>query len=446
MCDPFKFCFIYYIYVKKNTVYLVFYTTCKLLTFSFTGICGIFFRVRLATEQLESSGRAEESSDDDETGPQHIHSERPQQAAHNPLSRRMKLKQDNSEKYNQVKESDRVRASIYRQTLSLEKKQELREKGQLRMIRYREKKASEPKPKLTATEIRKMRKKWREEKRRQRKAMSPGKKLSTKKRKIIKSALGLSPNSFSDLLHEMSPRKKEMIQTHKTAKRELFQDISLSVAEYVQDLKKKKGKKARLKMRVITNALKFRAKRLHSVRKQVGINRSTWKKYSQVRESEIVSLKQKTRSDALPEDVVESVHKVYEEHSTNLPLQRTVKKGVERKVLHSSTKRIHSDFKEKNPTTPVSLSKFYELRPKTCLTMNKMKFEGCLCEYCINIEFKVIHLQKTFTVQSVSKAKIFAPEEWYSCRELSVVAKNSEVLTWGLQQLLKVRKCNSQYP
>ena len=386
-----------------------------------------------------------DSSDDDETGLQDIHSERPQHAAHS-LSRRMKLKINDPEKYKKVKESDRVRASIYRRTINETKKQGAREKARLRMIRYREKKASEPKPKLTATEIRKRRKKWREEKRRQRKAMSPGKKLSTKKRKIIKSALGLSPNSFSDLLHEMSPRKKEMVQTHKTAKRELFKDISLSVAEYVQDLKKKKGKKARLKMRVITSALKFRAKRLHSVRKQVGINRSTWKKYSQLRESEIVNLKQKTRSDALPEDVVESVHKVYEEHSTNLPLQRTVKKGVERKVLHSSTKRIHSDFKEKNPTTPVSFSKFYELRPKTCLTMNKMKFKGCLCEYCINIEFKVIHLQKTFTVQSVSKAKILAPEEWYSCRELSVVAKNSKVLTWGLKQLLKVRKCNSQYP
>ena len=186
----------------------------------------------MATEQLESSGRAVDSSDDDETGLQHIHSESPQHAAHS-LSRRMKLKINDPEKYKKVKESDRVRASIYRQTINETKKQEAREKGRLRMVRYREKKASEPKPKLTATEIRKRRKKWREEKRRQRKAMSPGKKLSTKKRKTIKSALGLSPNSFSDLLHEMSPRKKEMVQTHKTAKRELFKDISLSVAEYV---------------------------------------------------------------------------------------------------------------------------------------------------------------------------------------------------------------------
>ena len=204
--------------------------------------------------------------------------------------------------------------------------------------------------------------------------MSPGKKLSMKKRKIIKSALGLSPKSFGDLLHEMSPRKKQVGETHKTAKRELFKNISLSVAEYVQDLKK--GKKARLKMRVITSALKFRAKRLHLVSKQVGINRSTWKKYSQLTESEIVSLKQKTRSDTSPVDVVDSVNKACEENSNNLPFQKTVKKGVERKVLHSSTKRIHSDFKEKNPTTSVSFSKFHELRPKTYLTKNNEDARG----------------------------------------------------------------------
>ena len=192
MCDSIKFCFIYYIYVEKYCIF-IFYTTCKLFTISFTGICEIFFRVRtLATEQSESSGRAVESSDGDETGLQQIHSECPQHAAHSPLSRRMKLKRDNPEKYQKVKETDKARASLYRRTLSEGKKQESRDKARIRMKRYRERKASESKPKLTVTEIRK---KWRGEKRRQRKVMSPEKKLPMKKRKIIKSALGLLPNS-----------------------------------------------------------------------------------------------------------------------------------------------------------------------------------------------------------------------------------------------------------
>ena len=46
----------------------------------------------------------------------------------------------------------------------------------------------------------------------------------------------------------------------------------------------------------------------------------------------------------------------------------------------------------------VSFSKFVSLRPKSVKTMNKNHLNGCLCEYCANLEMKVKALKKTVPI------------------------------------------------
>ncbi|XP_033126388.1 uncharacterized protein LOC117124308, partial [Anneissia japonica] len=59
------------------------------------------------------------------------------------------------------------------------------------------------------------------------------------------------------------------------------------------------------------------------------------------------------------------------------------------KVMECSMKTAYSEFKAENPAVSLSFSKFSALRPKNYKPVSKTKLLQCLCEYCVNIKFKV---------------------------------------------------------
>lgn len=78
------------------------------------------------------------------------------------------------------------------------------------------------------------------------------------------------------------------------------------------------------------------------------------------------------------------VKNIYYNNSFNLPSQTKAGKVA----LEKSLPKLHIDFLRESNNS-ISLSKFGSVRPKDVITVNKIKFETCLCEYCINMEFMV---------------------------------------------------------
>ena len=92
------------------------------------------------------------------------------------------------------------------------------------------------------------------------------------------------------------------------------------------------------------------------------------------------------RKDALAEKTKQRINTFYEDSSIHLPLRRQ----AGRKLLMDTTERLHRSFSENVPDDDkISLSTFRKHRPKEYLTVNKTKFIGCLCEYCINMDYAV---------------------------------------------------------
>ncbi|XP_045207653.2 uncharacterized protein LOC123559695 [Mercenaria mercenaria] len=107
---------------------------------------------------------------------------------------------------------------------------------------------------------------------------------------------------------------------------------------------------------------------------------------------------QKKNKNAMDESAVGHIQQFFKKSgiSTCLPNKKLVStKTMEpRRVLKNSLKQTYLDFREENPECVVSFPKFVSLRPKSVKTMQKNYFNGCLCEYCANLEMKVKALKK----------------------------------------------------
>ena len=102
--------------------------------------------------------------------------------------------------------------------------------------------------------------------------------------------------------------------------------------------------------------------------------------------------------------------------------------------MTDTLKNAHSAFLSQNQGTKVSLSTFIKRRPTQVLTMDKAKFQGCLCEYCVNIEFELETLNKHCNQTDFKELKL---ENKFQCLKMTIcptgneqeISKTNNVLT-----------------
>lgn len=314
--------------------------------------------------------------------------------------RRQNLK-SNPDRFTEHKEKDKAKSKQYRASLSGAQKENYRLKAKLRMREYRAKRKELPKPKLSAHQKAKLRKKWREAKRRERVATTPEQKKEKKKRSLQRQLNALSADEVKELLTHTTPRKKASLEAtgfltskETVAKNKIARNILSRLQARLAALKGKNDNQSLLKVRVLvghlsrkssvrsTNLLKSLER--HKIRGVLGLTSKRWKKLSMLPEEQEM-MGRKKRNTAITENVKKSIEEFYTDNSDPLPL----KKLASRAVLSTTIKKLHSSYLQQPAHTGVSLDAFRRRRPKHVLTVDRQKFIGCLCEYCLNLDFKV---------------------------------------------------------
>ena len=283
-------------------------------------------------------------------------------------------------------EKDREKKKLYRKMMSEEKRRQYNEAAKERMKTYREAQKIKRK-KMTTSQKQQERRRWREAKRRQRAAMTPEMKKQSEMRQLKKRLKKLSPTEFADIFDVATPRKqrelaKRGVETSGQHKRSSVRAKNLysKFQKQVNTLKGKRDHSSRMKLKILVS-------HMYNERVNLKVCWRTLQKYSMINEEiEIEELeRRKSKSDALSPDVQKKARDFYKDNATSVPLKRF----AQRQVLSDSTKLLHSKFLAENKGTSVSLSSFRRLRPSGVLTVDKNKFISCLCEYCLNVDYKV---------------------------------------------------------
>ena len=280
----------------------------------------------------------------------------------------------------QYKDYNRNYAREYRRRMSDEKKELIREQSKLRMRRYRAKQKNLPKRVPTPHELKKRRARWREAKRRQRERLTPEVKEKQELNALQRRVNKLTPSLFAEVLLQTTPRKKDYLKSlgiynspnTKKANR-ISRRLVTSFKNHASVLKTKRDNKSRRKLKNLVKCA--------SGMNVFGLKWKTFKQYSIIDED----VERSERSDALSEQVRVVIHNFFKDHSRPLPNARQAGKAV----LTDTTKRLHREWLDDKSKPRISLSKFKKMRPQNVLTVDRTKFMGCLCEYCLNMDYLV---------------------------------------------------------
>lgn len=113
--------------------------------------------------------------------------------------------------------------------------------------------------------------------------------------------------------------------------------------------------------------------------------------------------------DSLSSETKGKIKTFFKTESVVIPDKRSVlKDGAQRSIMTDSLKQAHKKFQGGK----ISLSTFKRNRPKEVLTMDKEKFRTCLCEYCLNIHFKIESFNKMCNDHNLKEIKL---EDKYDC-------------------------------
>ena len=281
----------------------------------------------------------------------------------------------------------------WRTKLSGEARKRHNEKARLRMKKLRVTQEKIPQSQKSPSEQKRLRKMWADQKRQQRAKLTPEIKAEKNKNKMIKTLSKLTPSEFINVVQlSATPTKKLCMNTkgyilspNSAKQNKLNRSIATGVKKTIHKLKQRRDKDSRKKACFIRSFL-ANCKRSQYIRKEMNIKWESWQKTTEFdSDADLeVHVSRKTRSDALDDKVTEQIQDCYDEHSTPLPLKRMANKSV----MNVTIKRACTNFNEKSLKS-VSLSSFQRLRPKQVLTVDSAKFVGCVCERCLNMDYKV---------------------------------------------------------
>lgn len=202
---------------------------------------------------------------------------------------------------------------------------------------------------------------------------------------LIKSASPSKRKAINEKIQVFTPNKKKRLT--------FLEETVKNFKETYTNLKISRSKADENKRRVLGNQL-ARLKKLRMMKaasRELGIRYKSLLKWSQLEVSMCES--RIKRSDALEEDVVKDVKDFF--ISPEISLIHAGKKTVLKKLmlqkqtLNETLEETYKKFREKNPASKVSFSKFVSLKPKHVEPSTKRRFRGCLCEKCTNIELQL---------------------------------------------------------
>ena len=90
-------------------------------------------------------------------------------------------------------------------------------------------------------------------------------------------------------------------------------------------------------------------------------------------------------------EAIKCVQEFYEANSNPLPYKKLVSKKTSkpRHVMDCSLAQLYEKYTKAHPENPVSATIFYMHRPIHVKCKSAAKYNGCLCEYCENINLKI---------------------------------------------------------
>ena len=227
------------------------------------------------------------------------------------------------------------------------------------------------------------------------------------KRKAVKKVLNTLPNSpakFAEVIDRLtsvnSPRKiKAMadLGIHSAKGRKKLQ-YSVQVMEELEQeykqIKKSRSKKHRKERsffgKVVVSAFKGCKGKMAKIRRDVGIS---WKYLNKRCMNKDDDDEAKPRKNNLMPTTKKEIQDFFErgDISRTDPGQRNVStKGLPKRFMEKTILESYKQFKTENDSIQISFSKFAKLRPKSVKTVKHNKLRACVCEYCANIELKIV--------------------------------------------------------
>ena len=229
----------------------------------------------------------------------------------------------------------------------------------------------------------------------------PGFKSDSAKRKAISRAMRVLPKSskkfvqvVTTIIEKSTPRKKDAFKKlNVNPKRlEFLEETSRSVKETLQKLKTKRNKKDNRLRQLVHQALICKGKLKTQLMKEMSLSRKVMNKLKGTED-----YSRKVRCDKIHPDVVRNVAGFFQRSDISrvLPVKSSIKKDlIIKKALESSMKTSYERYLKENEESKISFSAFVKLRPKNILPMDNHKYLQCLCEYCLNVQFKVESLNR----------------------------------------------------
>ena len=152
------------------------------------------------------------------------------------------------------------------------------------------------------------------------------------------------------------------------------------------------------------------------MRKALNIKWEYWRRVSDI---EQYGPQVSRRSDAMSDASKQEIHRFLVKESAPLPTRKTVnlKREKQKRILTGTLKETHLQFLKEHPNKNISLSQFRKLCPNDILTVKEHKFNSCLCEYCLNVQFKMETINKACTSLKKEKLKL---DNKYHCVELTL--------------------------
>ncbi|XP_069107941.1 uncharacterized protein [Argopecten irradians] len=175
-------------------------------------------------------------------------------------------------------------------------------------------------------------------------------------------------------------------------------------------LKRDQSKTGRKAYQILTRSVCGKAVVEHSVRKTLEVKFEYWQICCLLNVEEEPEM---SRSNAMKCEERDRLEDFYKQEATTLASKKTVnlKTGEQKSIMMETIPRTYAKFITKFPGTKLSLSHFRKLRPKSVLTMKHMKFINCLCEYCLNVKFKIDVIDKLLEKAGHSQHKLKSKEE-----------------------------------
>ena len=210
-----------------------------------------------------------------------------------------------------------------------------------------------------------------------------------------------SPTKFAgtivDILEKASPKKKAALESlgFEGGDNKMQKVISSSLTDQLRSMKTSRTKEDSVKKRLLIQSL--------AVMKKYRLQRKVCRHFNVSSRTLTLSTTKKASKRAVSETTKNHVIKFYEQCAVVLPDKKLISKKTLKKTgfLQRPIALLFEDFKEMHPTLKIGLKKFFALRPKHIKPVGAIKFRGCLCEYCSNIELKVAALNKICNVHQL---------------------------------------------